>query len=1139
MKYICAMAVILSLMVCSCSDDFNYYNGEIPEGEGDLSATVTFTPASATSLGATRTPGNEIKDIKSLCVLVYTTGGELVRTYVHTSERNDFGDTWKSTDYDVKPTDHLDGTDAEPEAEVKPGDTEGTTKLTTPQVSFNIPNLPYGRYKIYAVANMGDMSGYSDVIQTEEGLRNIQVEWNSETIGANNQMFGYFAEDNKIPNGFNAPPLTFIPGKSNIHAWINRLASKLTVAFDASGLNQGVLIYIKNVTVRDIPKACFLGNTNKPSSMDDLLNTWTIKHDTKPDYTNPSKAIVTTRFEYNSGGIIGDPENPDKNPIGSEKTDGYKLENSLRQPVPAGAHDPDAASLFFFENNQGDFDNQSRYDKRQQKSGDDDGVGTPIRVEETGNDGKINDFKDKVKYGTYVEVEAYYISTNPGKVGEGSIKYRFMLGKNITYNYDAQRNYHFKLTLGFKGWANQPDWHIDYEQPQPGIEVQPVFRVSYLYNQKSELPVRILETAGATVERVDVKIVENNWAPYDPSNGLVPDSVTDPSPNKIYAFRWNKAAYESMPYMVGGIQVPYYGFLALHLPPKSTASEIIEKDYGLQSNIDLERYYIDNHEGDRSFDGAEELEMGDHGLPNDSDRYTVKPVLDELNKPVDYQKTLMVPVWTRAKSLIRDSGFSGNNPYEGYERKAKLEITATFSLADGTKWTTPPEEVDVFQVKRLVNPKGVWRAADRNAPFHVTLLEAESGNDMADFIPFESEGEWTAYIDVETNKGAGFYITPNEHTNGYQDKEGRIHGYTGSEIHFDINFDKVTVDATAPKCAIVKVLYHGNQCTHKILVRKGYDQPVTMGGQRWSSFSLYRATYTEGSVADGTDTYEAVLTKNPLMLGSMFRRGRQDKGIFVTNNMAEEGGVGVFEAPGAYRFIVGKENGNDWVRETWSEIGYRDDVTPGSTSVDYGRKPGSQEYGMGTFFVKDEDGIQKYKVPSYQNFHDLTEESDFGFGVVYGSAATKPATKALDAYGLIDPYNEGLFDDERGMRGVIAYSKKTGDQLFFPMGKYGTGRRNNFIMEGDNAGVLRYGDVNYLLTIGRGNNLYRPIPYNVMVQSGNIYWIDKYKANVREGTTPQSTGCLGWDMNYFNFDFNNYPANNYRDACPIKLILVD
>ena len=1137
MKYICAVAVILSLLLCSCTDDFNYYNGEIPEGEGDLSATVTFTPGSATSLVATRTPGNEIKDIESLCVLVYTTSGELVRTY----NRKDFGETWEEKYCKVMPTDCLDGTDAEAEAEVTT-DSDGTTTLITPQVSFSIPNLPYGIYKIYAVANMGDLATSNktfkdangndveikDAIQTENGLRNIKVTWNSDDIHANNQMFGYFAEGNTISNtqGFEAPPLTFIPGKSNIHAWINRLASKVTVAFDASGLNQGVEIYIKSVTVYDIPKTCLLGNKNTPKE-NELINC-PIKPYPKPD--QPSIEIENlkknTRFEYDSEGII---DNPNVH-TGSGKTDGFKLVNSLRRPVPEGAHNPDAQSLFFFENNQGNYKDQSRYDKRQQPSTDeDDGVGKPIRddvkkdengsiiKDENGNP-IITDFKDKVPYGTYVEVVAYYVSTNPGRVGEGSIKYRFMLGKDITYNYDAQRNYHFKLTLGFNGWANQPDWHIDYEQPQPGIEVQPVFRVSYLYNQKSELPIRILETAGAEIESIDVEIVENNWAPYDPKTGLVPDSVTDEIPNKTYAFRWNLDAYKSMPYMVGGVQVPYYGFLALHLPESSRQTEIISTEYSFEANQALEAYYITMQEGERSFGKSGlKMDVDENGLVKEKeynlgyDSYKVQPVLDESGKPIGNQRTLLMPVWTRAKTLIRESGFSGNNPYEGYERKAKLKITATFRMADESTWTTDPEYVDVFQVKRLVNPKGVWRAADRSDPFHVTLLEAESGNDMANFRPFTSEGEWTAFIEAQTNNGAGFYITPNEKTNGFQDDEGHIHGYTGSEIHFDINFDNVTVDATAAKCAIVKVLYHGNQCLHKILVRKGYDQPVTMAGNTWSSFSLYQATVR------GTNEYDAVLTKNPLMLGSMFRRGRLNRGIFVTNNIKEEGGVGPFEAPGNYQFIVGeRDNNNNWRRLTWEEIG--------NSNADINT-------GMGTFYVDD----QKYEVPSYEAFLALTKAAEFGFGVVYGSAATDPATTAADAYGLIDPYNEGLFDDPRGMRGVIAYMKDSGDQIFFPMGKYGTGRRNNFMFTGNDAGVLRYGDVNYLLTIGRGGNLYRPIPYNLMVQSGNIYWIDKlYVKGHASGND-----CLGWDMNYFNFDFNPYTAYNIHDACPIKLILVN
>lgn len=468
----------------------------------------------------------------------------------------------------------------------------------------------------------------------------------------------------------------------------------------------------------------------------------------------------------------------------------------------------------------------------------------------------------------------------------------------------------------------------------------------------------------------------------------------------------------------------------------------------------------------------------------------------------------MIPVWTRAKTLIRGSGFSGNNPYEGYERKATLEITATFKRKDNSTTHTTTESVDIYQVKRLVNPKGVWRASDRNEAFHVDLLEAESGNDMASFQAFTSQGEWSAFIEGQTSTQGGFYLTQNSKTDGYQAEDGTIHGYTGSEIHFDINFDKVTVNDDEPHCAIVKVFYHGNQCLHKILVRKGYDQPVTMGGKKWSSFSLYQATPL------GNNTYNAVLTKNPLMLGSMFRRGSLNRGIFVVNNIADEGGVGPFEAPGNYQFLVGEKDGNDWRRMTWTDIGYRDDRNTQNT--------------LGEFY----DSGYTYKVPEYADFQALTQDAEFGFGVVYGSSAERPATTAADAYGLIDPYNEGLFDDPRGMRGVIAYKKDTGNQIFFPMGKYGTGRRNNFIMTGANAGVLRYGDVDYLLEIGLGTNLYRPVPYNLMIQSGNIYWIDQYYTHAN---LPDP--CLGWDMNYFNFDFNPYTANNYRDACPIKFII--
>ena len=1118
MKFIYVMTVIFSLMICSCTDDFTYYNGDIPEGEGDLTATVTFTPTVATNLHATRTPGNVIHAIESLCVLVYTPDGELVQKYTKDDpdpkyKLEGYDDT---KDYNVSAGDHLDGDEAH------------TDETTTAQATFSLPGLPYGRYKIYTVANMGNLDNYKDDIQTEEGLRNINLKWNENDIAANNQMFGYFTREDA--KNADVSVLTFTPTNSKFHAWLNRVVSKVTIAFDASGLNQDVTIYIKNVTIRDIPSECLLGNTNTPTSAQ-LLNSLG-SHYEKPDYTKPSEVKVkNTRFEYNSQGIITE----EGISTGKAKTDGYKLENSLRQPVPEGAHATNAASLFFFENNQGDFGDlkdakeKEKYNKQQKPStAESDGVGTPIRDKEEDADGNItNDFKDRVPNGTYIEVEAYYISANPGKIGEGSIKYRFMLGKNVTYDYNAQRNYHFKLTLGFNGWANQPDWHIDYEQPEPGIEVQPEFRVSYLYGQKSELPIRILEGSDYTIESIEVNIVENNWAPYDPKTRGVPPTETDITPNPTYAFKWNRAAYESAPYMRNGKQVPYYGFLALHFPAESKKSEVVTDDYGLQSNIALERYYEDKKEGKRIFTefSVNDEEHPQHSQPNTStdDNYTVNPVLDDQGKQVEHQKTLMVPVWTRAKTLIRGSGFSGNNPYEGYERKAKLEIKATFKRNDGGEPHIAVEEVDVYQVKRLVNPKGVWRAANRNEAFHVTLLEAASGNDMADFRPFTSEGEWTAFI--ESNDNAGFYLTQNSETVGYQDETGVIHGYTGSEIHFDINFDKVTVSATEPECAIVKVLYHGNQCLHKILVRKGYDQPVEMGENTWSSFSLYQAT-PRGRLDENTGEsisgeYDVELTRNPLMLGSMFRRGRLSKGIFVVNNIKDEGGVGPFEAPGtSYQFLVGRKNGDGWLRNTWTQIGYRDDRNqPNNT--------------LGTFY----EGDYTYRVPTYDDFKKLTDAAEFGYGVVYGSSATVPARTAEDAYGLIDPYNEGLFDDPRGMRGVIAYTKDTGNQIFFPMGKYGTGRRNNFIFDGNQAGELRYGDVDYLLASSLGTNLYRPIPYNLMVQSGNIYWIDQYTA--ADANHPELPNpCLGWDMNYFNFDFNPYTANNYRDACPIKFIIV-
>ena len=38
-----------------------------------------------------------------------------------------------------------------------------------------------------------------------------------------------------------------------LHAWIRRAASKVTIAYDATGLKEGVFIYLKSVQIKDIP----------------------------------------------------------------------------------------------------------------------------------------------------------------------------------------------------------------------------------------------------------------------------------------------------------------------------------------------------------------------------------------------------------------------------------------------------------------------------------------------------------------------------------------------------------------------------------------------------------------------------------------------------------------------------------------------------------------------------------------------------------------------------------------------------------------------------------------------------------------------------------------------------------------------
>lgn len=137
-------------------------------------------------------------------------------------------------------------------------------------------------------------------------------------------------------------------------------------------------------------------------------------------------------------------------------------------------------------------------------------------------------WKDEKPYGTYVEVSGYYRCTALDEhLGAGPIKFRFMLGKDVKTDYNAERNTHYKLTLKFKGYGNDADWHIEYKEP-PGIHVTTPQYISYLYNKDMMTTVKVVGEMKEGYKLV-AKILAKNTKSYGadrPSSGE--DDEVDP-----------------------------------------------------------------------------------------------------------------------------------------------------------------------------------------------------------------------------------------------------------------------------------------------------------------------------------------------------------------------------------------------------------------------------------------------------------------------------------------------------------------------------------------------------------------------------------------------------------------------------------
>ena len=1183
-KHILALpALILALLAVSCEDRFDWQSQDIGEGEAQVDAILEF-PTTSKSLGGARSAGNSIQDITKLSVVVFKNDGTILDVFdnVAFTRLESTPDT---------PSDY-------------PKDENGniiSSDFPTTKVQAGL-KLPYGRYTMYAVANLDRALTKAEFEDKEDPiayLKGIECEWNPTDITKNAQMFGYFTNDiagqntayegsAKPGNGTTTNPETpkdptVLVNKPNVslYSWIKRLASKVTIAYDGSGLKNGIYVYVHNVSIRQIPLKCTLGDGNSPSSASEVTSARF-----NQSVTEPEQALY-----YNGNGQL---TNASPYDYSGDKYKNWMIIAKGNGVQGAEEHAIDDPALFFYENMQGVHPDRP---KEQQP----DKVGTNVGPADELPEGYTDeDYRDDVDYGTFIEVEGYY-RCDVEPVSFGPIRYRFMLGQNTSDNYDAIRNCHYKLTLGFRGYANQPDWHIEYNEQENEIYAPDAY-VPYTYNSYMEYPMRFTGDLIA----LHAQILENNWAPYyenGPDGLEVPPAevgTTDPDErtlqlqwnrkvyvntitneseikyrvpltgnitsannrdfNYLYGRRWYEGFYHideegnnitTEPYNVTAI---WAGFLRLQIPAiyendpdKMPAVLLYNKDgegkgssHYSSTNVltNFRNYFFGNALIGNDPEPANTTPLNERnldvsgGIPmsakrgNGGNSYDVSKGTD--NKGNVYTNVVM-KLWTQPKSMCGNSGFSGNNPFEDFNRKAVVRFTATFRTPTGT--VTKKKDVTFLQAKRLVNPKAVWRRHDNPQDFNVTLMQRDitNINDLTRFTPVESEGVWRATIKAGNEDG---FISLKRLGESKEESTNVITGDTRSHIEFVIDF-KGELPYGTSSCAIIEIKYHNESCVHNIFVRQGYHEPlqintVSSTGSTppyWSSYNLFSSP--NGAYQEQNAAVEGTLTNSPLAFGAFYKKGQYQKAISVSNftkypAMAAPNG-------GNFDFVT-----NPPAPQSWNDIA-------GVTS---------SSWHWANFRVENNVKTRTYRVPFVSEFEDLMNNADFGIGVMYGDGATEPAKYTRDAYGFLDSDNAGYYPGDpawdasdmkevckKGMRGFICYNAGTAHQVFFPIGTTGVGRRT---IQGVNApaqrGILRYGSLANNDLMGSETNCMRPLSYNIAYAPGAIYWVYQTSGDI-----------AGWDMNYFDLNFNGVTSEVVSissgtnsggggDALPVRLV---
>ncbi|MDE6018558.1 MAG: hypothetical protein K2G85_07070 [Muribaculaceae bacterium] len=1137
-RYISFLLILLSVIFTSCRDELLYDVTEIGEGEGDLNVKVEFH--SLEPALDTRSAGNAVDKVEKLWIVIYTVKADGSEAGLYEKVRiydEEAGYTLSGSDFNIDQKGNsdvpIDAESVTPSDNKNVGASDGTisgTDENTPSATFKLTHIPYGRYKMFAVANV-DLTDVD--CTTIDDLRGKRFDWQSD-VSLDNQMFGYVTMTSpssaETSAGFEAPLLVVNQSSVSLHSWIKRLVSKVTVSFDASELKDNVRVYIKSITIHDIPASCALGESNKPDNADQLIKdgeSFTYYKTGEESYANHDKwSIVLSKGE----------------PFGG-----------------ATEHKESDNSLYFYENMQGDYPGMASKDKRQ----DPDAVGTPI---DNPSDGE--DYKDSELFGTYIEVVAYYDSRHKDKISQGPIRYRFMLGKNSTYNYNAERNYHYKLTLKLRGWANEADWHISFKEYTPTLITPEPYYISYLYDQEMKFPARVIlpEEWDKSKYYVKAEIVENNWVPWDRElnngKGGTPAQFVGPQTDEN-GFAWNTGSlnvYEQVTYTKtkdfnvyqGG---NYVGFLSL----KPNTADIIGTDeevehetggldtngYGDHANAYLKWYY-ENYD----------LAVNEYSLNGANSSY------DQIDKSVH----VTIPMYTRNKEMVPSTDFTGNNPFKSYYRYARVRFTLWQKTDSGDKqidfkneegeWETE-RLATIYQVPRIENPTAIYRDANNAEAFEIKLMTLPTA-DATDFETFKSDGPWKAYVDCETENFIELYDR-----NGQ--KLDTVRGVTDEDIVFKYKPSGVIGD-NRTRSGVIKVEYHDYNCFHLIFVRQGYHVGVKLGNATWSCFNVYSTARggtnpDRNNFAPSDETEVPVaLTKNPLSVGSLLKRNQYNYSIREENI---KDGYGWLKSITGVQlkttYIDANNNVNNSRTANWNQIQGYGWVNYGATQERYSKHWADTWKAVGGFRNNEE-----FAVPTAENYKSLLANCKFGYGIVYADGATTTQSNFKIATGFTDYDNDGKDDENsaRGIRACIAYDNNDGKNIIFPLGSLGQARRPRTAPWGpDNTipdpgvGTLSYSGLRGVLSTPPVNRN-RPYTYNNYRNTGGVYWI--YQPITISGTKDNNlklpwADYASWDINYITLVFNPYDSNSLggwkdkdqyqatsapasSDALPIKLI---